>query len=451
MNTTSVTIKRITKMWWPLAASWLLMSLEGPAINAIIARLADPTINLAAYGGVVMPIAYIIEAPIIMLLSASTALCKDFESYKKIWKFMMQVGAGLSVLHILVAFTPIYDFLAIQVLGVPAEIIEPARIGLRIMLPFSWAVGYRRFNQGVMIRFGYSSAVMNCTMLRLATLTIVLGSSFLFKNTSGVIVGTIAQALAVTVEGLYAGWRARPIIQNHLKNAPSANFSWKGFFQFYIPLMLTTLFGFLATPVTSACLSRMPQALDSLAVWGVLSGLLFIVRSFGLAYNEVVVALMDEKGSYPNLLKFAWLLLCGITVLVLLVILTPLASFWFRDISALSDSLAELAHSAFWIAAIGPILAVLQSWFQGSLMYGRRTSAITESLAIYLVSLVIILQVGVFVQTIPGVFVGMGAAMAAQALQVIWMGIRSRPVLRTVKQRDALAASSAPASAASGE
>lgn len=53
------------------------MGLEGPAISAVIARLANPEINLAAYGGVVFPLALFIEAPIIMLLAASTALSTD--------------------------------------------------------------------------------------------------------------------------------------------------------------------------------------------------------------------------------------------------------------------------------------------------------------------------------------------------------------------------------------
>lgn len=71
---TAVSMRRIVKTWWPLAASWLLMGLEGPAISAVIARLANPEINLAAYGGVVFPLTLFIEAPIIMLLAASTAL-----------------------------------------------------------------------------------------------------------------------------------------------------------------------------------------------------------------------------------------------------------------------------------------------------------------------------------------------------------------------------------------
>ena len=58
---------RIFKTWWPLAASWLLMSIELPAMSAVVARLPNAEVNLAAYGGIVFPLALIIESPIIMM------------------------------------------------------------------------------------------------------------------------------------------------------------------------------------------------------------------------------------------------------------------------------------------------------------------------------------------------------------------------------------------------
>ncbi len=96
-NKPELTIRGILITWWPLALSWFLMALELPALSAIIARLADPKINLAAYGGIVFPLALIIEAPIIMLLAASTALSKDWDSYRKIRKFM-HTTAGILII-----------------------------------------------------------------------------------------------------------------------------------------------------------------------------------------------------------------------------------------------------------------------------------------------------------------------------------------------------------------
>ncbi len=53
---TEITIRRIFTTWWPLAASWLLMAAEGPLVSAVIARLKDPELNLAAFGSVSEPL-----------------------------------------------------------------------------------------------------------------------------------------------------------------------------------------------------------------------------------------------------------------------------------------------------------------------------------------------------------------------------------------------------------
>ncbi len=74
----------IFRKWSPLAASWLLMSAELPILSAVVARLLHPEISLAAFGGVVFPIALVIESPIIMLLVASTALSSNWDSYQKL-------------------------------------------------------------------------------------------------------------------------------------------------------------------------------------------------------------------------------------------------------------------------------------------------------------------------------------------------------------------------------
>jgi Cu/Ag efflux pump CusA len=125
-NKPELSINNIFTTWWPLALSWFLIALELPALSAIIARLADPKINLAAYGGIVLPLALMIEAPIIMLLAASTALSKDCDSYRKIRKFMHTTAGVLTACHVIIVSTPLYFFITRQTIGSPEEIIIPA-------------------------------------------------------------------------------------------------------------------------------------------------------------------------------------------------------------------------------------------------------------------------------------------------------------------------------------
>jgi hypothetical protein len=425
-------MKQVLQTWWPLAASWLLMSVEGPAHSAISARLPNPEINLAAWGGIVFPICLIIEAPIIMLLAASTARSRDWRSYRQLRRFTHRTSALLTLLHALIAFTPLYYVVVRTIMGAPEEIIEPARRGLMIMLPWTWAIAYRRFNQGILIRFGYSRAVGLGTLVRLTSNGIVLILGFWRGTLPGVIVASSAVATGVIAEAVYAGLRARPVIRDRLRTArlQMEPTSFGAFLAFYVPLALTSLLNLLTPPLTSAALSRMPAALPSLAIWPVLTGLIFILRSGGIAYNEVVVALMDQPQAVPLLRRFALLLAVLSTAALLLLTATPLSAFWFSTLSALPAHLARLAERAIWLAALLPLIAVLQSWYQGVIVHSERTRGITEAVVLYLLVVAAVLGAGVVWGEIEGIFVGMAATSIAGLIQTLWLWYRSRRVLR---------------------
>jgi progressive ankylosis protein len=433
-----LTLAAIARTWWPLAASWMLMGAEMPALTAVMARLPQPTINLAAYGGVVFPLALIIESPIIMLLAASTALCKDYASYLKVYRFMMIAGASLTLLHIAVAFTPLYYWVVRGILGVPEVIVEPARIGLMIMTPWTWSIAYRRFQQGVLIRFGHSRAVGMGSVIRLTADVVMLTAGYLIGSFPGIVVATAAVATGVISEAIYAGLRVRPVVRDQVVPAEPVQppLTYRAFFAFYIPLVFTSLLTLLANPIGSAALSRMPEALVSLAVWPVVSGLVFIVRGSGVAYNEVVVALLDRTGSVASLRRFAALLAGSTTALLVLLAATPLSRLWFQGISALSPQLAELARTGLWLALPIPLLSVLQSWYQGTMLYGRKTRGITESVAVYLVTSAVVLGAGVLAGGFTGLYVAMAALVLSFATQVAWLWWRSRPVFAALRVRE---------------
>ena len=432
-------MQRIIRTWWPLAASWMLMAAELPALSAVVARLPNPSINLAAYGGVVFPLALIIESPILMLLSASTALSRDWASYRKIWRFMMVTSAVMTGLHLLLVFTPLYYVVVRGILGVPEVIVEPARIGLMIMTPWTWAIAYRRYHQGVLIRFGHSKAVGAGTVMRLSANGLVLLIGYSLGTVSGIVVATSAVIAGVISEAVYIGLAVRPVLRDDVKPAPPVvpPLVWRAFFAFYIPLALTSFISLVAQPIGSAGLSRMPDPIASLAVWPVVTGLLFLIRSLGFAFNEVVVALLDRRGMMSSLRLFTGILAVSVTAFLLLFVMTPLSEVWFGRISALPPHLAELARTGLWLTLPIPALTALQSWYQGSIVNSRRTRGITEAVVIFLVVNIALLWAGVAWGQAIGLYVGLAAFTISTAAQTTWLWWRSRPALRAVAARDA--------------
>jgi hypothetical protein len=432
----------ILHTWWPLAASWLLMATELPLVSAVIARLPLPEISLAAWGGVIFPLSLLVESPIIMLLAASTALSKDWANYQKVRRFMMWAGGGLTALHILVAFTPLYDIVVGGIIGAPPEIRGPARIGLQLMTPWTWSIAFRRFHQGVLIRYEHSDAVGIGTAVRLSADALVLGFGLVHGGIPGVVVAGLAVSAGVICEALYAGLRARPVVRDEVRHAPPSGeiLTFRSFFAFYVPLAMTSLLTLLIQPLGSAALSRMPLALESLAVWPVVSGVVFMGRSMGVAYNEVVVALLDRPRAHASLRRFTVILVLATTGLLALIALTPLSHLWFGVVSGLPTRLADLASQALVFALPMPGLVVLQSWYQGTLVNRRRTRGVTEAVGLGLAASATVLVVGVVTEPLAGLYMVWLAFDLAALVQMAWLWLRSRSAMQIVRAADADAA-----------
>ncbi len=430
---------RILRTWSPLAAGWLLLTIEIPIYTAVIARLAEPKVNLAAWG-VTFPLALMLGAPAISLLVTSTALSKDWPNYQAVRRYTCWMVAIMTALHGILAFSPFYDWLVVRVMAMPEAVVEPSRLGLRLMLPYVACLAYRRFNYGVLIRFGHSSAMMIGVMTRLVTDIVLLGAFFLLESgLPGVAVATATMTIATTVEAVYSGIRVQPILRSQLKDAPLVDerLTLSIFLAFYIPLVLTTLLQIVTQPILNAALSRMPDTLDSLAVFPVIYGLASFWTSVSMAYIEVVVVLLDEPRSMNSLRRFALLIGLVTTGLLALVMMTPLASLWFIHFVALPASLLGLAKQGLWFIFPVPIFRILQSWYQGVLLNGKQTRGITEAVLIFIITNILLLWAGVLWGRSTGLFIGLLAIIGSSLSRTLWLGYRARRVLQAREAEEA--------------
>ncbi|MFT4542216.1 MAG: hypothetical protein ACI835_004683 [Planctomycetota bacterium] len=443
-NKTPLVIGEVSRIWWPLAASWLLMGVELPLFTHVVAGMSDPKIHLAAFGSVVFPISLLIEAPIIMLLAASTALCSDRVVYRKLQRFTTLAGLVLTVVHLIFAFTPAFDWLVTRVLEIPSDVVEPARLGMRVMTPWTWAIAQRRFQQGVLIRFGDSKSVSVGTILRLVSNVSTIWLMQRAGVQTGIIVGASGIAVGVTMEALFVHLRTRCIVADRVPErvADNAPLTRSIFISFYVPLAMTPLLTLVIQPLGSWAMSRMPEAIDSLAAWPPVHGLIFLTRGVGMAFNEVVVAGLGRPGSAKSLGRFTLLLASGTFGVLAMIALSPLAMMWFEDLQRLDPEMARLCNTAILIALPMPAYQALQSWFQGALVHAGETRGITEAVALYLVTAAIGLALGVRYAEAPGIYIVLVTFVVAGILQTLYLAWRARPHLQQVRALQGQRASS---------
>lgn len=376
-----LSIRRIIIFWLPLAATWLMMAVEGPFLAAIIARLSEPKYNLAAYG-VAFSFALIIEAPIIMIMSASTALVKDRDSYLKMRNFTYILNGIITIVMIIVIIPNVFYFITEGLIKLPRNVARLTHNACIILLPWPGAIGYRRFFQGVLIRTNLTRRVAYGTIIRLLTMSTIALIAYNFFEIDGAVLGATALSSAVTLEALAGRLMARRSVnyflnkQSEFPNEEKLNY--REIINFYYPLALTSILGLGVHPMVTFFMGQSRMALESLAVFPVIHSLVFVFRGIGLSYQEVGIALMGKGNENYRLLRnFALFLGLTLVSVLALISITPLSSIWYHVVSGLSLELTQFAILPTQILTIIPGLTVLLSFQRSLLVVHKRTKHVT--------------------------------------------------------------------------
>ncbi len=424
-------LRRVFRFWLPLAFTWLMMATEGPFLAAVIARLPEPKPNLAAYG-VAFALALIVEAPIIMIMSAATALVRSRDSYLRMRNFTSALNAAITVAMVVLLAPPVFDLVAGRLIGLPDEVARRTHLATLLLLPWPATIGFRRFYQGVLIRRGLTRLVAYGTVVRLTTMTATALLLYRRSWLEGAAVGAAALSAGVTLEALTSRVMAHGTVRALLAGPITADpepLTYRSIAAFYYPLALTSLLGLGLHPVVTFFVGHSRAALDSLAVLPVVFSLVLVFRAFGLAFQEVGIALIGDRfEGYRALRTFALALGIAVAATLTVIAWTPLATVWFELVSGLTPQLTRLAVAATRILSLIPGLTVLLSFQRAMAVNLKTTSPVTWATAIEVVGAVSVLTVGVMLLH------GVGAVVAAVALVVGRVGANLYliPVLRAV-------------------
>lgn len=386
----------VLKFWWPLASTWLLMAVEGLLLAAVIARLDAPRENLAAYG-VAFAFAIIVEAPVILLMSASTALVRDAEGYRALWRFTVRLNLIISSVMALLVLPVVWNPVA-RLIGLEPGVAELVHGALIFLLPWPAAIGDRRFHQGLMIRGNRTGRVAVGTVARVAAMASTALLLALGGWLPGASVAGAALSAGVVVEMLMVRRMVRPILGPLRERAAAlgpdvpADLTQWAVFRFYLPLALTSVIALASQPVITFFMGRAPRPLESLAVLPVLHGLTFIFRALALSYQEVAIALSGDRGEHlVKVRQVATGLFLGVIVCLGLIAWTPLGPLWLRRVAGLDAELAAFALLPLRIYALLPALSVVQSFQRSMLVFGRRTGPMGWSTTVELGTLAVVL------------------------------------------------------------
>ena len=462
-------VRQICGLWLPLAVSFELMMLEGPAVQGAMGRLPDPKLNLAAWG-LTMSLSLLIESPVIMLLATAIALVQDGDSYRALRRFMVTLAVGCTVLTALIAFTPLFDLVAGSLMGQPAPIVLATRPALQIMLLWTAAIAWRRFYQGIMVRSGQTRKVSWGTAIRL---TLAVSTASLLAHwgrLTGVQVGACAIMAAVVTEALATTAFALPLIRRDFSDGavgrrkgratgnagmqtpaahaddfladdailqkdyaapnsddmlaldarePATPLTQRAIWKFHAPLAATTLLTLLAQPLTAAALARLPQQIATLAVWPVVSILLLVMRGWGLALQEITVSQGRNPLARPALKRFSWMVGLATSGMTALIAFSPLLDAYLK-LLRVPRELYGYAHVGMGVGMLLPLISSLSAWAGGLLVCAGQTQHRYRGMAINLSTHVGLLLLGIIFQW-PGMLLAAGAFTCAALGEYLYL------------------------------
>jgi hypothetical protein len=402
-----------------------MMTLEPLIINTALAHAPDSEVILAAFS-VMFSVALVVEAPVVMLVSASTALSRTRQAFWRLFHFMLALAGAVVAVGFLVSATPLYGWLVLRVMGIPPAVAEAARPALIIMSIWSFPVAWRRTLQGVLIAHNRTPLVTAATVVRLAALAGALLIGRWLMPDRMLIVSALAMQASVIAEAVVITAPALSVVRQLPNEAAGAAPTWRGLVRFYQPLAIMMILRQAGRPILNAGLAaaRLPQR--SLAAWSVAWSLALLPFGVTMGLEQVAIAKSTSPAAAARVRRFIWGVGLSLAAGLVLVTSEPLVHVSVGLLFDLSPQIEPLVVVALRWMAVLPLLQSLQGLLRGTAIAEERTPDARAAVAVSLSVVALVALAGPRLGSWIGVTIG-GVAAAVSALsEVGWLSWRER-------------------------
>jgi hypothetical protein len=210
-----------------------------------------------------------------------------------------------------------------------------------------------------------------------------------------------------------------------------------GLLRFYVPLAGTDAMRVLSRPITTTGIARAPEATLSLATWPVAYGLSWLLSSSIMALQEVVVARAGDEESRRHLRTFSVAAGLGMTALLGLAVVSPVAGWYYRQVLGVPPDVEALALANLAYMLPLPLLIAGRSFLRGVLISRRQTGRVQQGMFINLASLIVLLLIGAQWGALQGVTVAVLATILAEVIEVVALWVLSRRQAEPQAEREA--------------
>ncbi len=409
----------------PLALSSSMMTLEPLIINTALSHSPNAQTTLAAYS-VMFSIALVIEAPVIMLVSASNALSKTREAFSTLFKFMLVLALAVVAVGFLVSLTPLYGWLVLDLMGIPPAVAEVVRPGLIIMSIWSFPIAWRRTLQGLLIAHDRTPVVTVATIVRLAALIVALLIGRRMMPDRMLVVSAVAMQVSAIAESLVVTPPAIRVVRQMPAASSEKALTWAGLYRFYQPLATMTILRQVGRPMLSAGIAAAQLPERSLAAWSVAWSLVLLPFGVTMGLEQVAITKGTTPTSLAKVRRFVLLVGLVLSAVLALLAYAGWAPAVLGGLFGLTPEIEPLVFLALRWTILLPLLQSLQALLRGIAIREDRTPDVRSAVVAALVATALVTLAGPRVSICTGAMIGAVATMLSAVAEVAWLAWRER-------------------------
>jgi hypothetical protein len=416
----------------PLAITAVVMELGSQVLNGGMARMAEATTTLAAFG-LAWGLVLFLAAPLAQAKELGLVLVADQSSLTTVRRFVLVAGLVLMACLASLTLTPLGDAVIEGLHGIDRNLGAVVRLALFWLIPYPLLKGFSQFNAGLLLRVRHTAQVSYATLSNLGVSILLV---FALVSLPWIQAVPIRLPILVTYGGLLVElsvllWGVARYVLPHLPQQPEVSLprlnGWE-VVRFFWPLALIMITQELSRPVINLFVARGPDATNALAILAVLYtlgrmpyGWLNEIRSLATAFREL-------PDSRRQILPFA--IGCGLVSLTMMGVLfwSPLREVILLQWIGVPPELAALAVIPLHLFAGFSIAVTARGYLHGIGLVERRTSAMAPSAPARLAAIVLSLLLLPFVG-VTGATLGVGALLAGFSVEalVVWWFVLGRP------------------------
>ncbi len=409
-----ITAGGFARFYTPLAATSLLLTATNPILAAALARSVDPITALAGYQ-VAFAVCGVLYAPLLVVQQVAAARLLAGGSFSPVCRFAYLVGALLSLLGALIAYTTVGDLFFANVIGVGSAVLDEAVRAMQWLWPVPFLTAVRAAHQGRLVAGHRTVPIAGATGGRTGILAIVAFA--LLATGGGAWLGAAAFTAGMIVETLVVMIARTPGLQLEQEDCEVDN---ENIARFSAPLMLNVLLWWATPLIINAVLARTANPDTALAAFAVVEAVAWFIAAPVGQLQHASIALV--KCSETHRRVCTWGAVVAFTMLGLLLLISvpsmrePLLAYLF----ALEADLIAVAGPALPIAAAYPLLYGIRQYYQGLFVRSGRPVMVGAG-AVLRVTTILVAAVLVQDAGVGGAVLGVGLAVFGLAFEGLFL------------------------------